>query len=64
MQLHISISKEAEAKLRERAAAGGRSPEAVAAELVEDAVRQRSLQDVLAPVWAEFEASGMSDEMN
>lgn len=62
MTLHISISAEAEAKLRERAAADGQPLEAVAARLIEDAVRRPSLAEALAPVRAEFEASGLTDE--
>lgn len=62
MALLISISPEAEAKLRDRAAAGGELPETVAARLVEEGVRTPSLEEVLAPVWAEFDASGMTDD--
>ena len=62
MTLHISISEEAEAKLRQRATAGGQTPEAVAARLVEEGLGRPSLDQLLAPVWSEFDASGMTDD--
>lgn len=62
MTLYISISSEAEAKLRERATADGQPVEAIAARLIEEAVRKPSLYEALAPLRAEFEASGMSDD--
>jgi len=62
MTLHISISGEAEAKLRQQAAAGGLTPEAVAARLVEEGLGRQSLEQLLAPIWSEFDATGMSDD--
>ena len=62
MRLSISISEQAEAKIRERAATEGQSPEAVASRLVEEGLQRRSLDEILAPVRAEFEATGMTDE--
>jgi hypothetical protein len=62
MTLRIDISAEAEARLRDRAAAGSQPVEQAAARLLEDALRRPSLDEVLAPIRAEFEASGMTDE--
>ena len=62
MTLKIKISGEAEARLKERAAAHGKDPTAYAAEIVEEAVAKPSLDEVLAPLRREFEESGMSDE--
>ena len=62
MTLRIDISPEAEAKLRERAASIAQPIEQMAARLLEDAVRRPSLDELLAPVRAEFEATGMTDD--
>lgn len=61
MVLNISISTEAEAKLRERAEAAGQSVAEFAARLVEQAVNQTSLDAVLASFRKEVQASGLSD---
>jgi hypothetical protein len=62
MKLNISISPEAEARLRERASATGEPLEQVASRFVEEALRRPSLNELLAPLRAEFEASGMTDD--
>ena len=62
MRLNISISPQAETKLKERAAAQGKDLDAYAAELVEDAVTKPTLDEILAPFRAQVEASGMTDE--
>jgi hypothetical protein len=62
MTLHISISKELEDKLRARAAATGQPVEQVVVRLVEEGVDRPSLEEMLAPVRDEFEASGMSED--
>ena len=62
MVLNIKISQEAEARLKERAAAHGKDPTEYAAEIVEEAVAKPLLDEVLAPLRREFEESGMSDE--
>lgn len=61
MTLHISISPEAEAKLRVRAAAGGQPLEQMAARLLEEAVQSPRLDEVLSTVQREFDMSGMTD---
>jgi hypothetical protein len=62
MTLSISISPEAEAKLKARAADSGMAVEQYAARELERVVSRPSLDEVLAPLRAEFEASGMSEE--
>ena len=62
MVLRISISAEAETKLKERAAAQGKDPTTYASEIVEEVVTKPSLDEVLAPLRCEFEESGMSDD--
>ena len=62
MTLTLSISPQAEAKLRQRAAAEGADPAAYASKLLEQAVTKPSLDVILAPLRAEFAASGTTDE--
>jgi len=62
MTLTISLSPEAEAKLRQRAAAEGKDPVVYASRIVEQAVSRPSLDELLAPVREEFAASGTTDE--
>jgi hypothetical protein len=62
MLLTIPISPDAEAKLRERAAASGRGVADYAAKLLEDAVSQPTMDDILEPVRADFAKSGMTEE--
>lgn len=61
MVLNISISSEAEAKLRDRAEAAGQGVAEFAARLVEQAVNQPSLDAVLASFRKEVQASGLND---
>lgn len=62
MTLSVSLSPQAEAKLRQRAAAAGKDLTDYAAQLLEQAITRSSLDDLLAPLRAEFAASGTSDE--
>lgn len=62
MTIRIAISDSVRAKLQERAAASGQSEDALAAQILEQAVLQPSIDEVLAPVRADFDASGMSDD--
>lgn len=62
MPLTISLSPSTEAKLRERASASGRPADEYAAQLIESAVNQPSLDELLAPVREQFARSGMSEE--
>jgi hypothetical protein len=61
MTFSISISAQAEARLKERAAAEGKDPIAYAAELVEDAVTKPTIDEILAPFRQQVAESGMSD---
>lgn len=62
MTIKISISSESEAILRRLAEQEQRSVEAMAAEIMERSLRTPSLDEILAPIRAEFEKSGMTDE--
>lgn len=62
MTISVSLSPEAEAKLRQRAAAVGKDPAACASQILEQAVRRSSLEELLAPLREEFAASGTTDE--
>jgi hypothetical protein len=61
MTLRISISDQAEAKLKERAAAEGKEPTAYAAKLIEDVVIKPKLDKMLAPFRKQVAESGMTD---
>ncbi len=62
MDITIHLSSAAEAKLKERAAATGQPPDAVASRIVEEAVTTPTLDEVLAPVREDFARSGMTDD--
>jgi hypothetical protein len=62
MSISISLSAEAESKLRRRAAVEGKDPAACASQIVEQAVRRPSVEELLAPLREEFAASGTTDE--
>ncbi|MGB7156443.1 MAG: hypothetical protein WBD40_00170 [Tepidisphaeraceae bacterium] len=62
MTLNLSISEQAEAGLKARAAAAGMAPEAYAARLLERHIAKMTIDELLAPVRAEFEASGMTED--
>lgn len=62
MTIRIDISNQALERLKARAAAAGEDQEKVAARLLEDAVLRPTLDEVLAPVRAEFESSGMDED--
>jgi hypothetical protein len=62
MTLSISLTPEAEAKLKQRAAAEGKDPTAYATELVENAVTRPTLDEILAPFRKQVAESGISDE--
>jgi len=61
MTLSVSISTEAEAKLRQRAAAEGKEPTAYASQILEEAITSPTLDELLTSVRADFAASGMSE---
>lgn len=62
MTLTVSLSPQAEARLRQRAAAEGKDPLVYASTILEQAVSQLSLDEILAPLREEFAASGTTDE--
>ena len=62
MVLTIPISPETEAKLKMKAAAAGVDLTTFAARTLERVASRPSLEEVLAPLRSEFEASGMSEE--
>ena len=61
MTLSISLSREAEARLRERAAASGEPVDVYATRVLEAAVTAPTLDELLAPVRKQVEDSAMSD---
>ncbi len=62
MMLSVLLSPEAEAKLRQRAAAEGKDPVTYASKILEQAVSRPSIDEILAPLREEFAASGTSDD--
>ena len=62
MTLVVSISPQIEAKLRQQAAAEGSEPSAYASKLLEKAMGGSPLDELLAPLRAQFAASGTTDE--
>ncbi|HEX8521974.1 MAG TPA: hypothetical protein VF669_06935 [Tepidisphaeraceae bacterium] len=62
MAFSISISPEAEAKLRQRAASLGTSVETVASAMIEQAVSAQPLDEILAPYREQVRDSGMTDD--
>jgi hypothetical protein len=62
MVLSLTISPEAETKLKARAAAAGVDIATYAARTLERIATRPSLDEVLAPLRAEFNQSGMGEE--
>jgi hypothetical protein len=62
MVLSVSISAEAEAKLKAKAAAAGVDVESYASRTLERFVSGPSLEEVLGPLRAEFDESGMTED--
>jgi hypothetical protein len=62
MALKVPLSDDAEARLRERALAAGVDAETYAARVLEQQLSRPSLEEVLAPLREEFEASGMTED--
>ncbi|HZZ43556.1 MAG TPA: hypothetical protein VFE58_11515 [Tepidisphaeraceae bacterium] len=63
MVLQLSISDDAEAKLKARAAAAGINVEAFISQAVEQlAAAEPTLDEILAPLHREFEDSGMTEK--
>ncbi|HEY8668645.1 MAG TPA: hypothetical protein VIL86_18505 [Tepidisphaeraceae bacterium] len=62
MTLVVPLSPEIEAKLRQRAAAEGQDLAEYASKLLEHAVTQPALAELLAPLRQQFAASSTTDE--
>lgn len=62
MVIQIPLSPDTEAKLRAQAEAAGQEINAYAAALLERAAKQPPLEEIIAPLRAEFAASGMTDD--
>ena len=62
MTLSISLSRKAEAKLKERAAAEGKDPKAYASDILERAVTAPTIDEILAPVRKDFAKRGISEK--
>ena len=60
--LSIPLSAEAEARLRERAAAAGEDLATYAARLLETVSRPRTLEELSGPVARRFAQSGVTEE--
>ncbi|MGA2229566.1 MAG: hypothetical protein ABSH22_01455 [Tepidisphaeraceae bacterium] len=61
MDVTISIPDNVAAKLRERASASGEPVPAYTLKLVEQAIQGPTLEELLAPIQADFARSGMSE---
>ena len=61
MTVSISLSPEAEARLRERAAASGQPLDVYASRVLEAAVTAPTIEELLAPARRQIDESGMSD---
>ncbi len=62
MTLEISLTPEAEDRLRRRAAAAGKQPAELARAIVERDVRRPTLEEISGPIYEEFLKSGMTDD--
>lgn len=62
MTISISLTPEAESKLRQRAAVLGQDLVTVASDLLEQAITRPSVDELLAPARKQVAESGMSDE--
>lgn len=62
MTLAVPVPPHIEARLRQQAAAEGKDPAAYASKLLEQALGRESLDELLAPLRAQFSASRTTDE--
>jgi hypothetical protein len=62
MTINISLTPEAESKLRERAAVLGKDLVTLASDLLEQAITRPSVDELLAPARKQVADSGMSDD--
>jgi hypothetical protein len=61
MTIDISLTPEAETKLRQRAASLGQDLSTVASDLLEEAVTRQSADELLAPARKQVAESGLND---
>ena len=62
MTINISLTPEAETRLRQRAAILGKDLGTVASDLLEQAITRPSVDELLAPARKQVAESGMSDQ--
>jgi predicted transcriptional regulator len=62
MSVTLRLSENAKAKLTEQAVKSGQDISAVASDLIEHAVTQPSIDEIMAPVRKQVAQSGMSDQ--
>ena len=62
LAMKLRLSKQASEKLAQRATESGRDVDAVASDLIEQAVTQPSLSELLAVSQAEFLTTGMTED--
>ncbi len=62
MTLEISLTPEAESRLKARAAEAGKHPAELARAIVERDVRRPTLEEISGPAYQEFVKSGMTDD--
>jgi hypothetical protein len=61
MVLNVDIAPQTEERLRQQAQAAGKDVRTFVSQLVEQAAAKPSLDELLAPLRKEFEATGISD---
>jgi len=62
MTLSLSVGPEVEARLRERANAVGEPVDVYASKVFAEAISDPTIDEILAPVRAEFAKTGMSEQ--
>lgn len=62
MTLSINLPADVEARLRQRASEVGQTPDSYAARVLADVVAMPTIDEILAPVRAEFAQTGMSEQ--
>ena len=62
MSITISLTSEAEARLRRRAQAAGEELDSFVQRLVEQEARRPTLEEISGPIHAAFQASGMTED--
>lgn len=62
MTLQISLTPEAETRLRERAAEAGVQPDELASRIVERQIHRPTLEEISGPIHKRFLASGTTED--